>query len=59
MPFHEGPCHEGSIHVEICGVIAPFVVISVSYLSISLFVRKEAKQITVALGRSECQVKVR
>ena len=55
---HLGGLKAGGI-INICGVIAPFVVISVSYLSISLFVRKEAKQITVTLGRSECQVKVR
>ena len=52
---HLGGLKAGGI-INICGVIAPFVIISVSYLSISLFVRRETKQITAVLGRSECQV---
>ena len=52
---HLGGLKAGGI-INICGVIAPFIIISVSYLSISLFVRRETKQITAVLGRSECQV---
>ena len=52
---HLGGLKAGGI-INICGVIAPFVIISVSYLSISLFVRRERKQITAVLGRSESQV---
>ena len=52
---HLGGLKAGGI-INICGVIAPFVIISVSYLSISLFVRRETKQITTVLGRSEIQV---
>ena len=52
---HIGGLKAGGI-INICGVIAPFVIISVSYLSISLFVRRETKQITAVLGRSESQV---
>ena len=52
---HLGGLKAGGI-INICGVIAPFVIISVSYLSISLFVRRETKQISTVFGRSESQV---
>ena len=52
---HLGGLKAGGI-INICGVIAPFLIISVSYLNISLFVRRETKQITTMLGRSESQV---
>ena len=53
---HLGGLKAGGI-INICGVIAPFLIISVSYLNISLFVRRETKQITTGLGRSESQVR--
>ena len=52
---HNGGLKAGGI-INICGVIAPFIIISVSYLSISLFVRRETKQINTGLGVSESQV---
>ena len=52
---HNGGLKAGGI-INICGVIAPFIIISVSYLSISVFVRRETKQINTGLGVSESQV---
>ena len=52
---HNGGLKAGGI-INICGVIAPFIIISVSYLSISLFVRRETKQINTGLGVAESQV---